>query len=116
MRIFFIFVIFILLTNCSQNKRTFWCGDHPCINKAERKAYFKRPNPKDYEPINTQYNCLIKNFNIAEKKLTMNIHEVGLIMGSQSDWPTMKETADILDKLKINFEKLKNDMNSNKML
>ena len=34
----------------------------------------------------------------------MNIHEVGLIMGSQSDWPTMKETADILDKLKINFE------------
>ena len=34
----------------------------------------------------------------------MNIHEVGLIMGSQSDWHTMKETADILDKLKINFE------------
>ncbi len=34
----------------------------------------------------------------------MGNREVGLIMGSQSDWPTMKETADILTKLKINFE------------
>ena len=34
----------------------------------------------------------------------MNTYEVGLIMGSQSDWPTMKETADILEMLKINFE------------
>jgi 5-(carboxyamino)imidazole ribonucleotide mutase len=29
---------------------------------------------------------------------------VGLIMGSQSDWPTMKETAKMLTVLKINFE------------
>ena len=29
---------------------------------------------------------------------------VGLLMGSQSDWPTMKETAKILTVLKINFE------------
>jgi 5-(carboxyamino)imidazole ribonucleotide mutase len=30
---------------------------------------------------------------------------VGIIMGSQSDWPTMKEAADILDALDIPFEK-----------
>lgn len=30
--------------------------------------------------------------------------EVGIIMGSQSDWPTMKEAADILDELGISFE------------
>ncbi|MEO0523849.1 MAG: 5-(carboxyamino)imidazole ribonucleotide mutase [Pseudomonadota bacterium] len=29
---------------------------------------------------------------------------VGIIMGSQSDWPTMKETADILDRLGIAYE------------
>ena len=29
---------------------------------------------------------------------------VGLLMGSQSDWPTMKETAKMLTVLKINFE------------
>ncbi|MAC77683.1 MAG: 5-(carboxyamino)imidazole ribonucleotide mutase [Rhodobacteraceae bacterium] len=30
--------------------------------------------------------------------------EVGIIMGSQSDWPTMKEAADILDDLGIPYE------------
>jgi len=29
---------------------------------------------------------------------------VGIIMGSQSDWPTMKEAADILDQLQIAYE------------
>ncbi len=30
--------------------------------------------------------------------------QVGIIMGSQSDWPTMKEAADILDALDVPFE------------
>ncbi|ARE40276.1 Phosphoribosylaminoimidazole carboxylase catalytic subunit [Rhodovulum sp. P5] len=29
---------------------------------------------------------------------------VGIIMGSQSDWPTMKEAADILDALDVPYE------------
>jgi 5-(carboxyamino)imidazole ribonucleotide mutase len=29
---------------------------------------------------------------------------VGIIMGSQSDWPTMKEAADILDELEVPYE------------
>lgn len=29
---------------------------------------------------------------------------VGIIMGSQSDWPTMKEAADILDELGVSYE------------
>ena len=29
---------------------------------------------------------------------------VGIIMGSQSDWPTMKEAADILDALGVGYE------------
>ena len=29
---------------------------------------------------------------------------VGIIMGSQSDWPTMKHAADILDTLKVPYE------------
>ncbi len=31
--------------------------------------------------------------------------KVGIIMGSQSDWPTMKEAADILDELGVPYEK-----------
>ena len=34
----------------------------------------------------------------------MSQTEVGIIMGSQSDWPTMKEAADILDELEISYE------------
>ncbi len=30
--------------------------------------------------------------------------EVGIIMGSQSDWPTMKEAATVLDELQIPYE------------
>ncbi|MCR9108179.1 5-(carboxyamino)imidazole ribonucleotide mutase [Marivita sp. XM-24bin2] len=30
--------------------------------------------------------------------------KVGIIMGSQSDWPTMKEAADMLDALNVPFE------------
>ena len=31
--------------------------------------------------------------------------QVGIIMGSQSDWPTMREAAEILDDLEIAYEK-----------
>ena len=31
--------------------------------------------------------------------------KIGIIMGSQSDWPTMQESAYILDDLGINYEK-----------
>ena len=30
--------------------------------------------------------------------------EVGIIMGSQSDWPTMRHAADVLDKLGVAYE------------
>jgi len=30
---------------------------------------------------------------------------IGIIMGSQSDWPTMKEAANILDELQVPYEK-----------
>jgi len=38
---FFLFVIFLFLFSCS-NKVTqvYICGDHPCVNKKERKEYF----------------------------------------------------------------------------
>lgn len=34
----------------------------------------------------------------------MNKVDVGLIMGSQSDWPTMKKAAEILDQLGVSYE------------
>ncbi|SHG92062.1 5-(carboxyamino)imidazole ribonucleotide mutase [Cognatiyoonia sediminum] len=34
----------------------------------------------------------------------MTAATVGIIMGSQSDWPTMKEAADLLDELGVTYE------------
>ena len=34
----------------------------------------------------------------------MTTPPVGIIMGSQSDWPTMKEAASVLDDLGIAYE------------
>jgi 5-(carboxyamino)imidazole ribonucleotide mutase len=34
----------------------------------------------------------------------MSAVKLGIIMGSQSDWPTMKEAADVLDELGIAYE------------
>ena len=34
----------------------------------------------------------------------MTTPQIGLIMGSQSDWPTLKAAADILDALAIPYE------------
>src|SRR3546814_13767512 len=37
-------------------------------------------------------------------KMAEQAPEVGIIMGSQSDWPTMRHAADVLDRLGIAYE------------
>jgi len=34
--------IFFLIINCVSNSGVYWCGDHQCINKKEKQAYFKK--------------------------------------------------------------------------
>ncbi len=36
--------------------------------------------------------------------MTRNLPLVGIIMGSQSDWATMKRAASVLDDLKVPYE------------
>ena len=42
MKIFFILFILFLSISCASNKSVYWCGDHPCINKKEKEAFFKK--------------------------------------------------------------------------
>ena len=42
MKIILIILFAAFLTSCGSNKKVYWCGDHPCINKKEREAYFKK--------------------------------------------------------------------------
>ncbi|MEP0519034.1 MAG: 5-(carboxyamino)imidazole ribonucleotide mutase [Hyphomicrobiales bacterium] len=43
---------------------------------------------------------------VANKAETQNASPVAIIMGSQSDWPTMKNAADTLSKLGVGFNAL----------
>ena len=42
MKILLYIIILFIFTSCSTGKDTYWCGDHPCINKKEKEAYFKK--------------------------------------------------------------------------
>ena len=42
MKILLYFIILFIFTSCSTDKNAYWCGDHPCINKKEKEAYFKK--------------------------------------------------------------------------
>ena len=42
MKNLFYLIIFFVIIGCSTNKVVYWCGDHPCINKKEKEAYFRK--------------------------------------------------------------------------
>ena len=41
MRLIFLSILIILVSNCSKTKTVLICGDHVCINKTEAKQYFE---------------------------------------------------------------------------
>ena len=42
MKIILFISLLLFVNSCSSNKSVYWCGDHPCINKKEKEAYFKK--------------------------------------------------------------------------
>ena len=56
-------IILFIFTSCSTDKVTYWCGDHPCINKKEKEAYFKKTmivEIKNLEKMNSKNNSEIE--------------------------------------------------------
>ena len=57
------------------NKSVYWCGDHPCINKKEKEAYFKKTmiveiknlKDKNYKS-STEYEKIMQQAQLDEKK------------------------------------------------
>ena len=56
MRILFSLVIFFTIVSCSTNKGVYWCGDHACINKKEKEAYFKKTLIVEIKEMNEKNN------------------------------------------------------------
>ncbi len=42
MKILFYILVFFAFVSCSTKKNVYWCGDHACVNKKEKEAYFKK--------------------------------------------------------------------------
>ena len=49
-----IIVFLFFLVSCSNNNRVYWCGDHACINKKEKEAYFKEYMIIEVRELNKQ--------------------------------------------------------------
>jgi len=75
MRNLFYLILFIIITSCTTNNAAYWCGDHPCINKKEKEAYFKKTmiveikkmNKKD-KKSNSEIEKIIQQAKSNEKK------------------------------------------------
>jgi hypothetical protein len=81
---FFLFIIFLFLFSCS-NKVTqiYICGDHPCVNKKERKEYFNN-------------NISIEVFTIIpDKKNKKNFTLVDLNLMKDDDNKDRKKSKDL---------------------
>ena len=75
--------VFFLIFSCTNNKSVYWCGDHPCINKKEKEAYFKKTmivEMKELKKENnkdiSEFEKLLKQAQVDEKKRIMSEKEL----------------------------------------
>jgi hypothetical protein len=71
MKILVCLIMLFILSSCSTDKGTFWCGDHPCINNKEKEAYFKKTmivEIKDLEKNSSKSNSEIEKIILQTKK------------------------------------------------
>ena len=67
-------IVFIVIAGCASKKNVYWCGDHPCINKKEKEAYFKKTMIVEIKSIdakssksNSEIEKIIQQAKIDEK-------------------------------------------------
>ena len=96
--ILFIFTLF-LLSACSSNKGgVYWCGDHPCINKKEKEAYFQK-------------NMIVEKRNFKkEKSKNKNDLEQNIEQAKIKEKKRVLSEKDLLKEAKLNEkQRLKNE-------
>ena len=68
-------MFFILLFSCSNSKSVYWCGDHACINKKEKEAFFKKTMIVEKRELNeknklskSEKNKILKQIRLEKKE------------------------------------------------
>ena len=125
MKFYFLFALFFLIISCNNNKSVYWCGDHACVNKKEKDAYFKKTmvveikNEKNIQDKDkSEINKIVKQAKLNEKKRMQN--EKSLIIDEKLEEKILIKSKKALTKqAKIDEKKLlKNNIskNQNKIL
>ena len=63
-----IFIFSFFLFSCSNSKIVYWCGDHACINKKEKKEFFKKTMIVEIREINKKEDKDLSEINIIKKQ------------------------------------------------
>ena len=76
MKNYTIIIILFMLVSCESGRKTYWCGDHPCINKKEKESYFKKTGIVEIKNLkkikdnnNSQIEKITKQADKNEKKI-----------------------------------------------
>ena len=59
----------LLLFACSDGKKVYWCGDHACINKKEKEAYFKKTMIVEIKELSKQNKKSKSELEIIKKQV-----------------------------------------------
>ena len=101
-KIIFLF-LFFFITSCSDGKKVYWCEDHPCINKKEKEAYFKKTMIVEVKSIdknkikkNSQMEKILEQASINEKKRLLTERQIA-----------KKEILENKRKIKLEKEQIK---------
>ena len=99
-----IFLILLLLSNCSKPKTVLICGDHVCVNKAEAEQYFEENLSIEVEIINQKNNEQIDLVELNLNDKQDGRKEISIISKSKTNKSlktlSNKEIANIKKKVK----------------
>ena len=109
-----IFLCFLLvITNCARSNVVYWCGDHPCINKKEKEAYFKKTMiveikdlKKNSNKNNSEIEEITKRARLDEKKRIKEEKDLAKQLKLEKK-RRLKEEKDLAKKLELEEKKLK---------
>ena len=78
--LYLIFLSFALISCSNGGKEVYWCGDHACINKKERKLYFAetmivevRKLDKNFELNQNEKDKILESIKLKDKKYAKKI-------------------------------------------
>ena len=107
----FVILFFLFIVACTNNNTVFWCGDHPCINKKEQEAYFKKTmivearDREDYKSKDKSISeNILKQARENEKERILNEREIAKVAKIEEK-RRVKEQKEIDKQIKLDQKK-----------